>query len=115
MTEDKNNKNKEVNKIQIVLEPIKLGSIQVDIIGKTPLLMDKFSEEAQNQILAKQTGVSKSNIAEEIKTKIKKVILLLTWVMNRKAMKTPNARCVLSNIFIYANFQWPINLGLVSS
>lgn len=51
---------KEIKK-QIDIAAIRLGTITVPIKGKTPLLMDKFPEEAKQQILAKQTGVSKSN------------------------------------------------------
>ncbi len=48
-------------KIEILLEPIKVKILKVKIIGKTPLIMDKFPETAKEQILAKQTGVSKSS------------------------------------------------------
>lgn len=54
-------KKKETNKIEILLEPIVVKKIKVTIKGKTPLLMDRFPESAQNSILAKQTGLSKSN------------------------------------------------------
>jgi len=30
------------NKVEVVLQPISVGTIRVQIKGKTPLLMDKF-------------------------------------------------------------------------
>ena len=49
------------SKIEIKLEPINVKKIKVKIKGKTPLLMDRFTEGAQEQILAKQTGLAKGN------------------------------------------------------
>jgi len=49
------------NKIEVVLQPINVGTIKVKIKGKTPLLMDKFPEDVKKGILAKQAGVSKGN------------------------------------------------------
>src|SRR3990167_3874781 len=55
-------KNKQKIKVlKIELEPVNLNFIKIKIKGKTPLIMDRFSEETQNKILAKQSGVSKSN------------------------------------------------------
>lgn len=48
-------------KKEIGISPIKVGVIKVPIKGKTPLLMDRFPDAAKEQILAKQTGVSKGN------------------------------------------------------
>jgi len=48
-------------KKEIIIQPIKIGMIKVKLQGKTPLLMDRFTDEAKQQILAKQTGVSKGN------------------------------------------------------
>ncbi len=45
----------------ITIKAIKVAQITVPIKGKTPLLMDKFPDEAKNDILAKQSGVSKAN------------------------------------------------------
>lgn len=47
-------------KIEIKLEPIRVETLTLKIIGKTPLVMDRFPDSAQDQILAKQTGVAKS-------------------------------------------------------
>lgn len=47
--------------VEVLLEPIMLKTMKVKIVGKTPLLMDKFPEETKLQILDKQTGVSKGN------------------------------------------------------
>ena len=49
------------NKVEVVLQPISVGTIRVQIKGKTPLLMDKFPDEVKKGILAKQAGVSKGN------------------------------------------------------
>ncbi len=48
-------------KVEVVLQPISVGTIKVQIRGKTPLLMDKFPDEVKKGILAKQAGVSKGN------------------------------------------------------
>lgn len=48
-------------KVEVVLQPINVGRIKVQIKGKTPLLMDKFPEEAKKGILAKQAGIAKGN------------------------------------------------------
>lgn len=46
---------------EIILDPINIKVLEVDIIGKTPLLMDKFPEEEKLKILEKQTGESRGN------------------------------------------------------
>jgi len=48
-------------KIEIILQPINVGSITVKLNGKTPLLMDRFPESVKKEILAKQAGVAKGN------------------------------------------------------
>jgi hypothetical protein len=48
-------------KMEVKIQPICIDRVNIEIIGKTPLLMDKFPEEAMEQILAKQTGVAKGN------------------------------------------------------
>ena len=53
-------KAKEVIK-EIKMPEIQLNTVVVEIIGKTPLLMDRFPESAMDEILAKQTGLSKSS------------------------------------------------------
>lgn len=52
-------KKKEVT--EITLDPINLKVLEVDIVGKTPLLMDKFPEEEKQKILEKQTGQAQGN------------------------------------------------------
>ena len=47
--------------IGVKLESLNLDTIKVPIKGKTPLLMDKMSEETKQEILAKQTGITRSN------------------------------------------------------
>ncbi len=51
----------EEKKKQIQINAIRVATVKVPIIGKTPLLMDRFPDAAKEQILAKQTGVSKGN------------------------------------------------------
>ena len=65
-----------VKKVQIELQPIALNTIRVEVIGKTPLLMDKFPDDSKKQILAKQTGVSKGNKKKtrDIKKEVKEAI-----------------------------------------
>ena len=48
-------------KIKVGVPPLNIGTIRIDIVGKTPLLMDRFPEEAKKEILAKQSGLSKGN------------------------------------------------------
>lgn len=48
-------------KIEIVIQPIKVGRIKVPIIGKTPLLMDRLPDEVKKEIVAKQSGLGKGN------------------------------------------------------
>ncbi len=48
-------------KKQIEIAQIRVGTVTVPIKGKTPLLMDRFTEETKKAILSKQTGLSKSN------------------------------------------------------
>jgi len=54
-------KKAEDKKIEIRVQPLNLKKIKVPIKGTTPLLMDRLSEAVKEGILAKQTGVSKSN------------------------------------------------------
>ncbi len=63
-------------KVQIELQPIALNTIRVEVIGKTPLLMDKFPDESKKQILAKQTGLSKGNKKKvrDVKKEVKEAI-----------------------------------------
>lgn len=49
----------EIKNKQVSLAQINVSTFNVEIGGKTPLLMDKFPDEAKKQILAKQTGASK--------------------------------------------------------
>ena len=51
---------KKENKIEVRISPINVKTLKVGIKGKTPLLMDRFPDEAKKQILAKQTGITKS-------------------------------------------------------
>ena len=48
-------------KIQVGLQPIRIGTLIVPIKGKSPLLMDKMPQRVKDEILIKQTGISKSN------------------------------------------------------
>lgn len=48
-------------KVEVKLEPINKKQVTIDIKGVTDLVMDKFTDETQKQILAKQSGLSKSN------------------------------------------------------
>ena len=48
-------------KIEVKLESLNIDTIKVPIKGKTPLLMDRMPEEVKHEILAKQTGKTKSN------------------------------------------------------
>jgi len=50
---------KEKKKQIVGIAPIRVGVVRVPVMGKTPLLMDRFPDAAKEQILAKQTGVSK--------------------------------------------------------
>lgn len=52
---------KEVEKKKIVVEGLNLQTIKLNIVGKRPLLMDKFTDAAKDAILDKQMGISKSN------------------------------------------------------
>lgn len=47
--------------VEVALEPITVKTLEVTVKGKTPLIMDRFPEEVQEEILAKQAGVSKSS------------------------------------------------------
>ena len=51
----------EDKKVEVKIAPLQLNTLKVKIVGKTPLLMDKMSDETKLGILAKQTGISKSN------------------------------------------------------
>jgi len=46
---------------EIKLQPLLINRIKVKVKGITPLIQDKIPQEAKDQILAKQTGTSKSN------------------------------------------------------
>jgi len=46
---------------QVTIAPINVSSAVVKINGKTNLLIDKMPQEVKNDILGKQTGISKSN------------------------------------------------------
>jgi hypothetical protein len=61
MAKAKKSEEKSESKIEVVLPPIAVKQLTVDIAGKTPLIMDRFPEEVQKEILAKQTGISKSS------------------------------------------------------
>jgi len=60
----------------IKIEPIVVGEFTVNIKGKAPLIMDKFTDAAKDLIIAKQTGVSKGNKKKirDIKDEIKHAI-----------------------------------------
>ena len=58
--ETKKEETKKVVK-KIELMPLNIKTITINIIGKTPLLMDKMPQETLNNILAKQTGLSNTN------------------------------------------------------
>ena len=49
-----------VKKIEVKLQPLNIKVLSVEIVGKTPLLMDKRSDDTLKEILDKQKGVSKS-------------------------------------------------------
>lgn len=48
-------------KIEVKVQPLNLKRIKVPIEGMSALLMDRMSEEVKEGILAKQTGIAKSN------------------------------------------------------
>ena len=48
-------------KIEIKIEPLNVKTLMVELVGKTPLVMDRFPDATKKQILGKQTGISKSN------------------------------------------------------
>jgi len=48
-------------KVEVRLESLNIDTIKVPIVGKTPLLSGRMSEEIKHEILAKQTGITKSN------------------------------------------------------
>lgn len=58
--EQKNMKKPKETKKEIRLAEIRVAEITVPIVGKTPLLMDRFPPKTRDAILAKQTGVSKT-------------------------------------------------------
>jgi hypothetical protein len=70
-------KKKEVKK-KIELPSLNLKEVTIPIVGRTPLLMDKFPKEAKEMILAKQMGISKTsgkkirNAKEEIEHAVHK-------------------------------------------
>ena len=53
-------KETKTEKVEVILPPINVKTVTVELVGKTPLIMDRFPEEVQKEILAKQTGVAKS-------------------------------------------------------
>jgi len=59
--EKKENKNKpKVKETTVLVEPINLSIINFKITGTSPLLMDKFPDEAKKQITEKQMGKSQT-------------------------------------------------------
>ena len=56
-------KTKEVKetKKEIVLRGLNISEITIDIVGTSPLLMDKLPKDVADSILAKQAGVSNTN------------------------------------------------------
>lgn len=52
---------KKENKVEIKIDTLNIGTIKVPIKGKVPLLMDRMPDETKKEILAKQSGVTKSN------------------------------------------------------
>jgi len=46
-------------KIEIVVPKLNLGTLKVQLIGKTSLLMDRFPEEVYQEVLDKQLGKTK--------------------------------------------------------
>jgi hypothetical protein len=69
---------KKIEKVEIGLQNIDVKEMRVQINGVTPLLMDRFSEETEQAILDKQTGITKSakkkvrNIQKEIEDAVHK-------------------------------------------
>ncbi len=47
---------KSEQKLEIVVPKLNLGILKVQVIGKTPLLMDRFPDEVYQQVLDKQVG-----------------------------------------------------------
>lgn len=47
-------------KVEVRVQQLNCNTITVPIVGKTPLLMDRMSEETMENILKKQTGEAKS-------------------------------------------------------
>ncbi len=47
-------------KVEVKLESLNIDTVIVPIKGKTPLLIDKMPDEVRHEILAKQTGITKS-------------------------------------------------------
>ncbi len=52
---------KKTTKKEVKIAPINVQSCIIKVKGKSPLLMDRFPDEAKAAILAKQSGVAKSN------------------------------------------------------
>ena len=71
---------KEEPKLEIIVPKLNLGMLKVKIIGKTPLLMDKFPESVREQILDKQVG----------RTKGKKQMRDMDWEFENAFHKLPN-------------------------
>ena len=59
--EEVKKKSSKVEEVEVILPPINVKTLTVGIVGKTPLIMDRFPEDVQKEILAKQTGISKSS------------------------------------------------------
>jgi len=57
----KKNDKKVENKIEVRLQPLNNQTLKIKLIGKTPLLMDKMSEDVKQGILEKQSGMAKGN------------------------------------------------------
>ena len=63
-------------KIEVRVQQLNCDTITIPIVGKTPLLMDRMTEEVMEGILKKQTGVAKSGQKKirDIKTEINKAV-----------------------------------------
>lgn len=70
---------KKDKKVMVGITPIRVASVEIKVIGKTPLLMDKFSDEVKKDILAKQTGIAKSiKKSRDIDQEIKRAVHFLS-------------------------------------
>ena len=50
---------------EVCIKPMNVGRVKVPLVGKTPLLMDRFPPDVKQAILNKQTGTKKS--AKEVR------------------------------------------------